>query len=276
MSGPRRSRVRPVPRAPLMRTVRTDTSEAPQPQPAAGEQRQGDQERERCDAQPPAAPDERAAAPHEAAGGPHAPPEALQRPVERVGSALGGGPARAASARPPVAGSGRSQGGQRACDPSASVFDLRARTPTSAREPLRTPTAREAARRRASAPRAPARRRSARARGAGPRPSRPARRPCSPPVFSMKLACLGEKRAPPTARPLQPASASSSPALRPFARGSSGFLKVEPNVLMPCGWASWRRARISASDAVTVATSERSSAKQARVRICPGAMFERR
>ena len=36
------------------------------------------------------------------------------------------------------------------------------------------------------------------------------RRRCSPsPVFSMKLACLGAKRAPPTVRPLQPAAASS-------------------------------------------------------------------
>src|SRR5271168_39123 len=55
------------------------------------------------------------------------------------------------------------------------------------------------------------------------------------PVFSMKLACLGAKRAPPTPTPLQPASARSKPADRPPARGSSGFLKVDPNVLIPCG-----------------------------------------
>ena len=35
------------------------------------------------------------------------------------------------------------------------------------------------------------------------------------PRFSMKFACLGLKRAPPTARPLQPASSSRRPAVRP-------------------------------------------------------------
>ena len=45
------------------------------------------------------------------------------------------------------------------------------------------------------------------------------------PVFSMKLACLSAKRAPPTASPLQPASASSSPALRPSRAGIVGVLE---------------------------------------------------
>ena len=38
----------------------------------------------------------------------------------------------------------------------------------------------------------------------------------------------------------------------PSARGSSGFLKVEPKVLIPDGWASRRLLRISASVALTV------------------------
>ncbi len=63
-------------------------------------------------------------------------------------------------------------------------------------------------------------------------------------MFSTKFACFSENLAPPTARPRQPASSSSTPALRPPARGSSGFLKVEPKVLMPDGCASWRAARM--------------------------------
>ena len=96
--------------------------------------------------------------------------------------------------------------------------------------------------RRAVGPRSRARCRNARARGG---------RPCSissstslvvarPSMFSMKLACLGAKRASPTCRPLQPAASSNWPAVRPSARGSSGFLKVEPKVLMPDGCAAWR------------------------------------
>ncbi len=81
----------------------------------------------------------------------------------------------------------------------------------------RTPT-RESARPRASAPPARGPRRSARARGGDPPPSAPSTSAVvAVPVFSMKFACLGAKRAPPMVRPLQPASASSRPALRPSA-----------------------------------------------------------
>ncbi len=84
----------------------------------------------------------------------------------------------------------------------------------------------------------------------------------------------GEAR-PPTVSPAQPASASSSPALRPCARGLSGFLNVEPNVLIPCGWASWRRARSSASargDRLRVRAG--SAANDARITISPSPRFE--
>ena len=60
------------------------------------------------------------------------------------------------------------------------------------------------------------------------------------PAFSTKLACFGEKRAPPTWSPRQPAASSSWPAVLPSARASSGFLKVEPKVLIPDGCASRR------------------------------------
>ena len=103
------------------------------------------------------------------------------------------------------------------------VFDLRG-------EPL----PRESARRRASAPRARAPRRSARARGGGPRPSPRSRRRCvAEPVFSMKLACLGAKRAPPTARPLQPASASSSAGGAPLGPRILGVLEGRAERLDP-------------------------------------------
>ena len=54
----------------------------------------------------------------------------------------------------------------------------------------------------------------------------------------MKFACLGAKRAPPTRQAGAAGLFEQQPAVRPPARGSSGFLKVEPNVLIPCGWAS--------------------------------------
>src|SRR5205085_5345557 len=75
------------------------------------------------------------------------------------------------------------------------------------------------------------------------------------PLFSTKFACFSEKHAPPTASPRQPAASSSMPALRPSARGSSGFLKVEPKVLIPEGWAAFRLARISARVAFTCSGS---------------------
>ena len=87
------------------------------------------------------------------------------------------------------------------------------------------------------------------------------------PMFSTKFACFSEKRAPPTVSPRQPASSSSTPALRPSARGSSGFLKVEPKVLMPDGCAALREARMSASVAFTDSGSASLSANEARATI---------
>ena len=61
---------------------------------------------------------------------------------------------------------------------------------------------------------------------------------------------------------LEPAAAGASsswPAVRPSARGSSGFLKVEPKVLIPDGWASRRCPRISARVALTAAGSASAS-----------------
>jgi hypothetical protein len=94
-------------------------------------------------------------------------------------------------------------------------------------------------------------------------------------MFSMKLACFGEKRAAPTSSPWHPAASSNSPALRPSAFESSGFLKVEPNVLMPDGWVALRRARISSSTRLMASVSPGWSANDARATISPGRRFER-
>src|SRR5581483_5033171 len=96
------------------------------------------------------------------------------------------------------------------------------------------------------------------------------------PWFSTKFACLAENPAPPIRSPRQPAASSSWPALRPSARGSDGFLKVDPNVLMPEGWAALRRARMSASVALTSWLLASCRAKDARATTSPGRRLERR
>ena len=104
-------------------------------------------------------------------------------------------------------------------------------------------------------PRARAGRRSARGRGGGPRPSG---RGC--PRWSRRRRSRRSSRASrrtwrrrPEGR--GPAASRSWPAVRPSAPGSSGFLKVDPKVLIPDGWASRRLARISASVALIAAAS---------------------
>src|SRR5579875_1393275 len=96
------------------------------------------------------------------------------------------------------------------------------------------------------------------------------------PSLTTKFACFSEIEAPPTRRPRQPAASSSMPALRPSARGSRGFLNVEPNVLIPEGCAARRRSRISASVALTASGSVGVSANRARATISPGPIAERR
>ena len=93
----------------------------------------------------------------------------------------------------------------------------------------------------------------------------------APPAFSTKLACLAEKRASPKARSETPAASSSSQALWP-----GGFLKVEPNVLIPFGCASQRRLRSVASAARTAAGGAGVSAKRALATISPAARAELR
>ncbi len=96
------------------------------------------------------------------------------------------------------------------------------------------------------------------------------------PWFCTKFACLEEKPAPPIRMPRQPAASSSCPAVRPSARGSSGFLNVDPNVLMPDGCAALRRARMSASVAFTASGTAGSSANDALATTSAGARLERR
>ena len=106
----------------------------------------------------------------------------------------------------------------------------------------------------------------------GPRPSRAITSAVvASPWFSTKFACLAENPAPPTRRPRQPAASSSWPAVRPSARGSSGFLNVEPNVLIPHGCAALRRARIVGEGRLdVVGLAAGASAKLARATISSG------
>ena len=150
--------------------------------------------------------------------------------------ARGAAPA-AATRQPPRGTPGRRARGGAAVEPSGSG-DSRGHGAVHYRglRPARpTPTVRSrgSGRARASAPPARAPRRSARAPGGGPAPSPPARRPCSPPVFSMKFACLGENRAPPTVRPLQPACASSRPGAAPLGAGVLRVLERRAEGLDP-------------------------------------------
>ena len=119
---------------------------------------------------------------------------------------------------------------------------------------------------RGTAPRARARRRSAPAPAAVPRPSERSRRrwwprPCSP-RSSRASRRSGRRRR--RARGSRPRRAARRRCL-PSARGSSGFLNVEPKVLMPEGWAARRWARISAS----VAFTARARPARARTRLAP-------
>src|SRR3954447_1922222 len=96
------------------------------------------------------------------------------------------------------------------------------------------------------------------------------------PVFSTKLACFSAKPAPPRPIPRQPAASSSWPAVIPCARSSSGFLKVEPKVLMPEGCAPRRCSRIPARVALIASGSPGSSAKLARATTSSGPRLELR
>ena len=158
---------------------------------------------------------------------------------------------RAPPRRRGPAGAARRGGGERAADRDAAgeraihSQGLRPRT-------RRTPTTRESARPRASAPRARAPRRSARCTR-----RRPSAITATTSAVRRRAGVLDEVRV--LGREARAADRQAvaaglgeqQPAVRPSRRGSSGFLKVEPNVLIPCGWASWRRARISASVAFT-------------------------
>ena len=63
-----------------------------------------------------------------------------------------------------------------------------------------------------------------------------------------------------------PASSSSGRRVRPSARGSSGFLKVEPKVLMPDGWAAWRSRAHLGERRLHVARWRRARARRRRAR----------
>ncbi len=81
----------------------------------------------------------------------------------------------------------------------------------------------------------------------------------------MKLACTGEKRAPPTASPLQPAASSSRPAESP-----GGLVKTLPKVRTPWGWVARRWARNSARRAAMASASPGRRWKPAAATTSPG------
>ena len=62
----------------------------------------------------------------------------------------------------------------------------------------------------------------------------------------------------------------------PARFASGGFLKVEPNVLIPFGWAAWRRSRMLASVARTACGELGRSVKRARDTISSAARTELR
>ena len=97
------------------------------------------------------------------------------------------------------------------------------------------------------------------------------------PMFSTKFACFSEN---PRSADREAAAAGlveqHPGAAAPRARGSSGFLKVEPKVLIPDGCASRRAARMSARVAFTSAGSAGSRPNDARATTSPGRRFERR
>ena len=125
------------------------------------------------------------------------------------------------------------------------------------------PLPRETARLPASAPRARARSRSAPARGGGPRPLPRSRRRCvASPVFSTKFACFRRDACAADSQAVAAGLGQELSGRAALGAGSSGLTNVEPNVLIPCGCASWRRARMSASVALTVSTSDSAQRKR--------------
>ena len=149
-----------------------------------------------------------------------------------------GSPRRAGWSRPRSTSSRAAAGARRAAagaSRSGSCRSPRASGDHCRRAPRRRP-------RPAVGPRAPARRRTAPDSPAALRHQRDhVRRGGLAHVLDEVRVLLGEPGAAHD-QALQPASSSSTPALRPSARSSSGFLNVEPKVLMPEGCAA-RRAR---------------------------------
>ena len=88
---------------------------------------------------------------------------------------------------------------------------------------------------------------------------------------SMKLACTGENRAPPTRSPLQPAASSSRPAESP-----GGLVKTLPKVRTPWGWVARRWPRNSASRARMASPSPGRRANATAATTSPGPIAERR
>ena len=91
------------------------------------------------------------------------------------------------------------------------------------------------------------------------------------PAFSTKLACLAREARAADAQPAAARRLEQLPGGAALGRGSSGFLKVEPKVLIPDGCASRRLARISASVALISSGRRGRSANEARATTSPGA-----
>ena len=91
-----------------------------------------------------------------------------------------------------------------------------------------------------------------------------------------EVGVLGRKAraARPPGRCSRPRTAAARRCV-PRRADRSGFLNVEPNVLMPCGCASWRRPRISRERRLDAARGRRRGArKDARATISPGRRLE--
>ena len=94
--------------------------------------------------------------------------------------------------------------------------------------------------------------------------------------LTMKFACFSEKPAPPIRSPLAPAASSNCPAVRPSALGSDRVLERRAERLDPYWLRRSRRARMSASVALTCSASDGRSAKHAWATTSVGARLDAR
>ncbi len=94
------------------------------------------------------------------------------------------------------------------------------------------------------------------------------------PSLTMKLPCVSEIRAPPTARPFRPARSTSAPAEAGMPAGmvsrpGSGFWKMQPALGLASGWVRFRYASDRRASARSAVGSPGDTRQSAQTRISP-------